>query len=336
LTKILILSGTASAVNYVKSLDSIQGLSLFVTDASRYASLLYSSEITPFVIPLARNSKEYQKALDAIIEEQSIDVMIPTSDHDMEGVMQLINNGWNPPVLMFKPDFETYHRLTHKGDLVRSLDGLGLEVPKLYTSLDMVDFPVVLKPPREGGSKGVWILDNQERLQKKYEEIVQTYGEDVVLQEYIPGESGSIYLALLLYDQKGELCGEIATRSTSTLMTWGGGGISGEVVDEPELLETAKTIIASCGGWKGPVNLEFKKHADTGLFYLMEVNCRLNGYSYLTSMNGLNFPKAIIELLTNGHTEYLSLDKIKERKNFIISFRERHFDSFLDKQLLKQ
>ncbi|MBO3697274.1 ATP-grasp domain-containing protein [Roseivirga sp. E12] len=332
MTKILILSGTASAVNYKRALGSITDVTLFVTDSSSYAAVLYEPDVTPFVVPLARNIDEYRKALDFIIRKHSIDVLIPTSDHDMEGVMQLLKNGWDPPVSMFKPDFDAYHKLTHKGDLIRSLNKLEMKLPKLYNSLDEVHFPIVLKPPREGGSKGVWILNDQDRLIKKYQEVTRVYGEDVVLQEYIPGGAGSIYLALLLFDQKGGLRGEVTSRSTSTFMSWGGGGVSGEIVDEPELLEMAKEIIAACGGWQGPVNLEFKKHADTGVFYLMEVNCRLNGYSYLTSMNGLNFPKAIIELLTNGNTEFLSSDTIEQRKNFVLSFRETHCESFLGKK----
>ena len=39
----------------------------------------------------------------------------------------------------------------------------------------------------------------------------------------------------------------------------------------------------------------------------MEVNCRLNGYSYLTTMNGLDFPAAVVDLLTTGRTDHLAL-----------------------------
>lgn len=334
MTKVLILSGTASAVNYQKSLKGFSDLELFFTDASKYASVLYEPGVTPLVIPPAREEAAYKKALNDIIDKHAIDVLIPTSDKDMEGVMKLLHSGWNPPVSMFKPDYETYHRLTHKGDLIRSLNNKGIQVPELYNSLETVNFPVVLKPTREGGSKGVSIINDKARLIKNHKALVDTYGDDMVLQEFIPGGAGSIYLALLLYDQEGELCGEVATKSTSTFMTWGGGGLSGEVVDEPELLELAKEIIQTLGGWKGPVNLEFKKHESTGGFYLMEVNCRLNGYSYLTTMNGLNFPKAIVDLLTSGQTDFLSLeDKNNQRQNFIISFRERNCESFLKKEV---
>jgi predicted ATP-grasp superfamily ATP-dependent carboligase len=105
-------------------------------------------------------------------------------------------------------------------------------------------------------------------------------------------------------------------------MTWGGGGNAGAIVDEPELLRQARAVIAALGGWAGPVNLEFKRHRDNGRFYLMEVNCRLNGYSYLTTMNGLNFPAAVVDLLHTGRTPYLSLSRARPVRNFVVGFRE--------------
>lgn len=326
---ILILSATASAVNFQKSLSEIPEYNLFFTDANPFATSLYKKNCEGLIVPKARDLKNYQVALQKIIEKYSIDVLIPTSDHDMEGVMKLIRDGWNPPVSMFLPDFEVYHTLTHKGNLIRKVRDSSIKVPKLYDSPENVQFPVVLKPPREGGSKSVWIIDDQVTLMSKWNHLKTIYDNDLVLQEYIPGGAGSIHLALLLYDNDGELRGEVASRSTSTFMSWGGGGIAGEIVDEPGLIDTARQIVKLSGGWRGPVNLEFKRHSHTGEFYLMEVNCRLNGYSYLTTLNGLNFPKAMIELLTVGSTDFLSLQHQENRTNFIISIREKIVESFL-------
>ena len=84
-----------------------------------------------------------------------------------------------------------------------------------------------------------------------------------------------------------------------------------------------RRVMAELGGWRGPVNLEFKRHARTGQFYLLEVNCRLNGYSYLFTMNGLNFPAAVVDLLVSGETPFLQLPAGGLRHNFVIGFREQ-------------
>jgi glutathione synthase/RimK-type ligase-like ATP-grasp enzyme len=323
---VLVLSATASAINYQKALAGRSDVRLFLSDASPYASGLYGPGVTPVLLPRARDLDRYREALDRAVKQHDIDILIPTSDHDMEGTMELRQRGWGPPVAMFRPDYEVFRTLTHKARLMDTLQARGLskgvEAPRTYRHADEVCFPAVVKPAREGGSKGVWIVHHRQELVDRLALVRKSFQGEVVMQEYIPGATGSIYVALLLYGQDGKLYGEAASHSHLTFMTWGGGGNAGVVSHEPELLDQARTIIASLGGWAGPVNLEFKRHQDNGRFYLMEVNCRLNGYSYLTTMNGLNFPSAIVDLLQTGRTNYLSLSPSQPVRNFVVGFRE--------------
>jgi carbamoylphosphate synthase large subunit len=319
---VLVLSATASAINYLKALAGRSGLRLFLSDASPYASGLYAPGVTPVLLPRARDLDRYREALERALRQYHIDVLIPTSDHDMEGTMELRQRGWDPAVAMFRPDYAVFRTLTHKCRLMEALQARGRLVPRTYRDAAEVRFPAVVKPAREGGSKGVWIVRDHGELLDRVALVRESFQGEVVLQEYIPGETGSIYVALLLYGQDGKVYGEAASHSHLTFMTWGGGGNAGALVDEPELLAQARDIIDALGGWAGPVNLEFKRHQDNGRFYLMEVNCRLNGYSYLTTMNGLNFPAAALDLLQTGRTGYLSVSPSGPARNFVVGFRE--------------
>lgn len=327
---VLVLSAEASAINYIRSLRNRPDVKLFVTDCSRYASGLYEENVTAYVIPRARDLNKYQRAIDQIIENERIDILIPTSDYDMEGTMELIHRGWSPPVARFNPDYHVYRILSHKKEVMETLERMGFRVPKTYHSVDEIKFPAVIKPSREAGGKGVYVAANSQDLEKYRAVVDRHYGQDFVIQEYVPGETGSIHVALMLYGNDGQIYGEIVSRSSLTFMTWGGYGNAGQVIDEPKLLEFAKKIISSLGGWRGPINLEFKKHSENGHFYLMEVNCRLNGYSYLTTMTGLNFPSAVIDLLKKETTSYLSTDRADKEKNFIIGFREKVVEDWID------
>ncbi|MEW6470018.1 MAG: ATP-grasp domain-containing protein [Bacteroidota bacterium] len=320
---VLILSATASAINYKNSLAGDSRYRLFMTDVSPYAAGFYDERIIPLLIPRARDNENYRKALETIIEQYKIDILIPTSDHDMEGVAFLLKQGWNPPVSMFRFDPEKFSLYTHKSKLARALEVSGFDSIRSFSESDSIEFPVVVKPSREGGSKGVWIVDNQSDYEQKISLIRKQYGKDLVIQEYIPGGTGSIYVVLLLYGQDKRLYGEVVTQSSLTYMTWGGGGNAGNIVENPDLLDHAKKILGRLGGWQGPINMEFKRHAGNGRYYLMEINCRLNGYSYLNSMNGLNFPKAALELLEKGTTSFITSRSLKERKNFVIGYREQ-------------
>jgi len=319
---VLVLSATASAINYLRALQGKPGVRLFLSDASRYAAGLYGAGVIPVVVPRARDLPQYRAALDRVLADQAIDVLIPTSDHDMEGVMELLHQGWNPSVALFRPSYTVYRTLSHKARLMEALNSVGLEVPAVYASPEEVRFPAVVKPARETGSKGVWIVRNERELRDRLDTVRRQFPGDMVLQQFIPGDTGSIHIALLLYGQDGRLYGEVASHSHLTFMTWGGGGLAGAVVDEAGLLEQARRVIAAIGGWAGPINLEFKRHAETGQLYLLEVNCRLNGYSYLFTMNGLNFPAAILDLLAHGSTPFLSLPPAQPRRNFVVGFRE--------------
>jgi predicted ATP-grasp superfamily ATP-dependent carboligase len=320
---VLVLSATASSINVLLSLKDIPSLKLFVTDADPYAAGLYYTFITPFVVPRAHDLEEYHKALEHILTEYKIDILLPSSDHDMEGVMELINRGWRPNVKMFRPDYKIYRTLSDKLALNLELSKKGFLVPKIFSGDVSLQFPVVVKPTREGGGKGVYIVNNDRELSLKLAEIRARFGDSYVIQEYIPGGVGSIYMAVLVYDQGGKIHGESVTQSHHTFYTWGAGGTAGTIVHEPGVAELAQNMIASLGGWVGPINLEFKKHAKNRHFYLMEANCRLNGYSYLNTMNGLNFPKAMYELLVKGTTSPLSSTQVAQPMNFVYGLREK-------------
>ena len=326
---VLILSATASATNYRKALRDREDLNLFFTDINPRSSGFYDDRITPLVIPRSRNYDAYRDALDRIIQEHSIDILIPTSDHDMQGIAYLRKHGWEPNVKMFDFDPDQLFLFVHKEKVMEKLSTLTNGIPKNYHSESEYKFPCVIKPIMEGGSKGVSIVETIDELREKEEELVALYGDEYVIQEFIPGDTGSIYVALLLYGDDGKLYGEALSHSTLTFMTWGGGGNAGKLVHNQEVLDQAKEIVNMLGGWKGPINLEFKQSDQSGEFYLMEINCRLNGYSYLTTMNGMNFPAAIIDLLTKGDTAFLKMPTPENSVNFIVNLREKPVDAWV-------
>jgi len=149
---ILILSATASAINYRNALRDREDLKLFFTDISPFASGFYDEKVTYCLIPRSRDHEAYQKALDGLIAKHKIDLLVPTSDHDMEGIAHLRRNGWNPPVKMFDFEPDRLDLYTHKYKVIDRLQSLDQMVPRLYKSPEEYRFPLVIKPTREGGS----------------------------------------------------------------------------------------------------------------------------------------------------------------------------------------
>jgi carbamoylphosphate synthase large subunit len=325
---VLVLSATASAINVIKSLQNEGDLKLFVSDVSRYASGLYQAGVTPLIVPPARALDEYCAALDRIIAEYKIDIIIPTSDRDVEGVVTLIDRGWNPPVAMFRPKLKVQQLLSNKLALATYLRACGLPAPASWRSLEEATFPLVVKLVREGGGRGVFVASDRNGAAEAIRRCREGFNSECMIQEYLPGGIGSTYISLMLFDHDGALVANDVMLSSLTYFTWGGGGNAGYASQDEDIKRTSKLIIEAVGGWKGPLNLEFRRHAVTGLAYVIEANCRLNGYSYLTTMNGSNYPRAIVDLLSE-RTACLPFNVKVPGKNFVLGFREMLLDSWV-------
>ena len=231
---VLVLSGTAAAINYIKTLGVDPQLRLHVTDSNPYCSGLYMAGVRPHWLPRARDTQRYRAALDQLLPKYGIDALIPTSDYDVEGVVQYLRDGWTPNVRLFRPPFESFHVLGNKGRLAAHLrERLPAVMPTTYTDhrAPGLETPFVVKPTEESGGKGVSIVYRREDLAPAVRRVRELFGDRFVIQKFIPGRT---YVATLVYDQRGKLKIGVGMRSQRTFFTWGGGGCAGEMVDEPE------------------------------------------------------------------------------------------------------
>jgi predicted ATP-grasp superfamily ATP-dependent carboligase len=322
-TNVLILSGTASAINYIKSLASDPSIRLHVTDTDPYCPGLYARGVVPAWLPRARATTSYRTALDRLLTEREISVLIPTSDYDVEGVVRYLHDGWSPRASLFRPRWQAFQNFAHKGRLMATVrQTLANVVPMTWSPSEpgsQIPCPVVVKPTAESGGKGVSIVKRTEDLAAALARARAVFGNDYIVQEFVPGRT---HIVSMVYDQAGRLVISVSMRSHLTFFTWGGGGCAGEISDDHELQRLSSAVVAAGGGWTGPINLEWRRHEDTGRYYLMEANCRLNGYSYLTTMNGICLPRVVLSLLTGAPLPRLELPPPERRRNFVLGFRE--------------
>lgn len=322
---VLVLSAAASAVNFIKTFEGDAAVRLHVTDADPYCPGLYAAGVIPAWLPRARDTGAYRSALDKLLQDRNVDVLIPTSDYDVEAVTRYLHDGWSPPVRLFRPPWPAFFRLSNKQYLMSHLrQELPHIVPRTWNAIEAagagcVSVPVVIKPVAESGGKGVSVVQRQEDLSSALERAAAAYGRHYVAQEFIPGRT---WVATLIYDHDGTAAAVVTMRSDLTFFTWGGGGCAGELAESPELEKLTQDVIAACGGWCGPINFEWRQHSETGAFYLMEANCRLNGYSYLTTMNGIDLPRTALNLLTGELIVPTRMPPLGARRNFVIGYRE--------------
>jgi hypothetical protein len=132
---------------------------------------------------------------------------------------------------------------------------------------------------------------------------------DMLVQEYIPGEVGSIHVCGLVYDQQHHLKLAFQSKSVKTQFDFGGPAMGGVSVREPIIRAYSERLVREAGPWVGIALLEFKRHAETGEFYIMDFNPRIWGYSSLADDAGVSFPFASVLVAQNKnfrcHDDYL-------------------------------
>ena len=122
-----------------------------------------------------------------------------------------------------------------------------------------------------------------------YIRLTNTFG-GVIVQEFIPGTQGSVFVVQTLWNHQHDPCACAVMQKLRERPRTGGVATSGKTVHDPQLADQGLSIIKGLGPWVGPAGIEFKVSAMDGQPYIMEVNPRLQGVTYLFTKSGINFP----------------------------------------------
>ncbi len=250
-----------------------------------------------YLVPPAIQTKDYQSALSGIIERENPSVIIPGRDDDIVILGQLRES---------TPDHEKNYMIGGTGfaaamdDKVRSYafaqrHGLpfaptlasGTQQAALFKEMVLqFGFPLIAKPRTGNGSRGIWIVTNQQQLENVIAEpgfaVQPLFGNsaDVALETHfgvpfvweVP--ESALYAAQVLICPAGNIIKSIGFVSKMV----GGKCEQLDRCADPDLMEiTERFAVAAVGeGWRGPFNLQLKKDNVHG-FMAIEMNGRFSG-----------------------------------------------------------
>jgi carbamoyl-phosphate synthase large subunit len=180
-----------------------------------------------------------------------------------------------------------------------------------------IEYPVILKPRRGGGSADVFVAQDEEELRFHAARMLAG-GRSGVAQEYV-GDPESEFTTGVLHLPDGRLAGSIALRRElrSLLSTRlrvenrtgrrelgrelavSSGFSQGEVDDFPEVRAQAERAAAALGS-TGPMNVQGR--LVRGELWVFEVNPRFSGTEAMRAMAGWNGPEALIAWHLDGRT----------------------------------
>ncbi len=280
-------AGGPAAVAVIRSLAAHDDTEIYPADMDGWASGLY-------LVPAGRRRLVPPGAdpgfVDAVIDmcrDDHIDVLFSTVDAELiplalrrEELLQRTGT------VLAAPPTATLDLALDKYALVRRCEGIA-PVP-VTTLLDergvaeSWEFPVIVKPRRGSGSRGVRTVASRSDL-----EAIGT-DDTLIIQEFLPGQEYSVDVIADAETRVVAAVPRIRARVDS------GVSIAGVTVHDAEL-ETMAAAIANAIGLVGVANVQLRRTA-AGVPALLEVNPRFAGANPLTIAAGVDLPSLALDL----------------------------------------
>lgn len=291
-----------------RSLGS-RGIQVIAAEDTRWAPTLFSKHCsTALVSPSpARQPERYWRWLLEVWQQYHYDLLLPMDDHSLRIVLehQAELSGLCRTLL---PPIASYQVAADKARTALLADRLGINAPRSVLPDDLaglpqlaacLGYPLVIKPRRSSGSRGITLVRRREDLLPEYERVHARYPWPL-LQEYIP--QGEKFDVCLLYDQAGALRASFVQRELRHFPSDRGPSTVQESCRRPDLLRVADRLLTKLN-WQGIAEVEFMIDPRDGRPQLMEINPRFWGSLACAIQAGVDFPWLYYQLLTTGTCE---------------------------------
>lgn len=306
--RVLVTSvGAPPGTNTLRALKRVPDIEVIAADVDPHTASLYLYADRAVRLPPARDEDVYVETLVKLVKEIGIDIIIPCLEPEVAAVARHQETLAATGVRFLVPSFAVLDKVVSKCSLMRQAVALGIPAPKtwLLTS-DFrredygLELPLVVKPDRGYGMRGVRVV----RTDSEWEALLGSELEDGgwIVQEFIPGQVGSVHMFGVLCDERSRLLGTFLSRSLRTQFPDGGPATVGEPVRNTDISAFGRRL-AEAVGWVGPAGIEFKVHGETGRPFLLEINPRMWGYSWLATECGINLSSMLVDHLLGRPVE---------------------------------
>lgn len=271
--------GGAGGIGAVRSLKARTGHDVVGVDMDPRAPGLHLAD-TGDTVPAASDD-EWAAALAGAVETHDVDAVVPTVDEELAHLGRLRARLDGTPVVAPRGDvidasldkYRTHQRLAAAGH--------PLPETRLASERDDVDpgaFPLLVKPRRGRGSRGVEIVDDHAALLAYLDESDDD-PESLLLQEIIEGTE---YTTSVVSTRDGRLLGIVPKEA----VTKEGSTVTGVTRRSPAVHAECAAIAETLDP-RGPINVQ-QIVADDGTPYTIEINPRFSSTSCLTAAAGVD------------------------------------------------
>ncbi|GGA71552.1 carbamoyl phosphate synthase [Pseudoclavibacter endophyticus] len=276
-------AGGPAGVAVIRSLLRRGEFDVVAADMDGWASGLY------FVGPDNRRiippglAEGFFDAVAAIVDADGVDVVVSTVDAELSSLAARRDE---LGAVLAAPSADALATCLDKWVLVRACAAHARVPESTLLDADGIAreraFPVIVKPRRGSGSRGVRLVESRAALEREAPD------DDQLVQEYLPGDEYSVDVFM---DAAGNA---IAAVPRLRARVDSGVAVAGRTVRDDELERTAAAC-ARAAGIVGVANVQLRYDV-AGVPALLEINPRFSGAMPLTVASGVDMPSLAVDL----------------------------------------
>lgn len=242
----------------------------------------------------------FQEALASLVDRFEFDFVIPARDSTTKLLAEMANSlPGTTKTLLDSP--EQIERLQDKKRFAKLASRYGVSIPETYfpeeQGIEYVQqhaaFPVVVKPTKASGARGIRRVERAADLQDTYRRAKAAEG-DVIVQEFVDHRGGH-YSIGTVFDRDGVPRAIHAYEELIQYPDSGGPAIRARsVAIEPWVREMLGLLEAI--SWTGPAHMDVLFDPEDETYKLLEVNPRLWSSIALTIESGVDIPGIIYDI----------------------------------------
>lgn len=273
-----------------------KGIDAIVVEETRFTPTAFSKYCTKALVcpNPQKQPDEFFRYISGIIKEYKCDVFFPM-DEDTLAIAIKHRDELSKICRLPVPPTNSYAIASDKGASYQHAFRAGVDHPKTVypESLESLSeltaelqYPVIIKPVKSSGGRGIVKIENREDLVKAYKQVHEKYPYPII-QEHLG--QGDIYEVVLLYNQKSELRASFIQKHIRKFPLEYGPSAVQESVYNPEILQMALDYMKDLN-WYGIASLEFMVQEELGAIKFIEINPRFWNSLQMGIMAGVDFP----------------------------------------------
>ncbi|MGV3464184.1 MAG: ATP-grasp domain-containing protein [Heyndrickxia sp.] len=318
------------SLSAVRSLGS-KGIKTIVGEKSWFSPSgfsKYAKRRVKYPDPI-NDSEGFLRQLYELLHKENNPVLMPMDDAVMNVVMKHIDEIKEISRCLL-PDKSAYDIASDKYETYKLAKEQGIECPKSFVFEDAkdiekfgesVNFPVIIKPCKSSGSRGIRKAHNKIELIELYKKLQGEY-QALMIQEFIP--LGERYDVCLLYDKNHKVKAAFVQKEVRHFPINMGPSTVQESVIFQDLIDKSIKLLQSLK-WSGIVEVEFMMDSRSNNATLMEINPRFWNSLDLAVQSGIDFPYLLYQLCMGNDFPRQDYYQIGRRSRWLFPGDLLHF-----------